>query len=96
MSIRQLSNKEELARRRKKFKQIRQGLLFDCRGAEYFLAVDKVGEKEWNVIALTDENREAIISSWSPGSNRAYPPQLTKLHFDQMSGLNLHEWRELP
>ena len=79
--LRVLSKEEELQNRRDAFARLKQGSLFDLGQERYFIAVGKIGEKVWEVIELTEGNRQRIILG--------QPCEHTRLHFDKMTCLNL-------
>lgn len=79
--LRTLSKEEELQYRRQGFAKLNLGSLFDLGQKRFFIAVRKIDKKIWEVIELTKTNKERIISG--------QPSEHTRLHFDEMSCLNL-------
>jgi len=60
-----LSEEEELRIRKNNFAKLTQGLLFDLGGRRYFIAVKKIDEKTWEVVELTESNKEKILCCFS-------------------------------
>jgi len=87
--IKTISNEEELNRRKKKFKKIKQGTLFnfsklDSNGKTfqaYFIAACKPIQGSCRVIELTPYNMEMIIER--------LPCQESCISFNQMKCLNI-------
>lgn len=79
--LRVLSKEEELEGRKRNFARIRQDSLFDLGGERFFIAVKRIDEQVWEVIELSEANREKII--------RNQPCEATTLHFDEMRCLNI-------
>ena len=75
-----LTREEELINRRKNFTQLATGFLFDLGQQRWFIAIKKIDD-EWEVIELTEDNRQKIIMS--------QVCEITRLHFDNMHCLNL-------
>ena len=79
--LRVLSKEEELQNRQEGFAKLKAGSLFDLGQLRFFIAVKKIDEKVWEVVELTETNKEKIISG--------QPCEHSNLHFDDMSCLNL-------
>jgi hypothetical protein len=79
--LRALSPEEELKSRRQSFAKLKRGTLFDLAQERFFIAAKKIDKKAWEVIELTDANKQRIISGEACDHSR--------LHFDEMSCLNL-------
>ena len=81
--LRVLSKEEELQLRREGFTRLKSGSLFNLGQERFFIAVKKVDEKVWEVVELTRENKERIITG--------QPCKHSNLHFDEMNCLNIKE-----
>ncbi len=79
--LRVLSKEEELQLRREGFTRLKPGSLFNLGQERFFIAVKKVDEKVWEVLELTQENKERIITGQSC--------EHSKLNFDEMNCLNI-------
>lgn len=79
--LRVLSKEEELQLRREGFTRLKPGSLFNLGQERFFIAVKKVDEKVWEVLELTQENKERIITLQSC--------EHSNLHFDEMNCLNI-------
>jgi len=79
--LRVLSKEEELELRRDGFTKLVPGSLFNLARERFFIAVRKVNEKVWEVIELTPENKEKIITG--------QPCKHLNLRFDEMKCLNI-------
>jgi len=80
--LRVLSEEEELELRRDGFTKLVPGSLFNLARERFFIAVRKVDEKVWEVIELTPENKEKIITGQLC--------ERSSLHFDEMNCLNIN------
>lgn len=80
--LRVLSPEEELQGRREAFAKLKPGSLFDLAQERFFIAVKKMDDQVWEVIELTEANKQKIASG--------QPCEHSKLHFDDMACLNLH------
>jgi hypothetical protein len=78
--LRALTKAEELASRRDSFARLRAGTLFDLGGDRFFIAVRKRG-RTVEVVELDQANIDRLV--------RGEPCVRTRLHFDDMSCLNL-------
>lgn len=81
--LRVLSKEEELHSRQKGFVKLKPGSLFDLGQERFFIAVKKISETVWEVVELTETNKRRIILG--------HPCEHARLHFDEMSCLNLHD-----
>jgi hypothetical protein len=79
--LRALSKEEELQLRREGSKRLKPGSLFNLGQERFFIALKKVDEKVWEVVELTQENRERIITG--------QPCEHSNLHFDEINYLNI-------
>jgi len=79
--LRVLSEEEELELRREGFARLTSGSLFNLAQERFFIAIKKVDEKVWEVVELTQENRERIIAG--------QPCKHSTLQFDEMNCLNI-------
>ena len=79
--LRVLSKEEELQLRREGFTRLKPGSLFNLGQERFFIAVKKVDEKVWEVLELTQENKERIITGQSY--------EHSNLYFDEMNCLNI-------
>lgn len=79
--VRLLSPEEALAQRKEGFGKIHEGTLFDLGRKRAFLAVKKVDAKSWEVVELSEDNRNRIIEG------KKVKPSV--LSFDQMDALNV-------
>ena len=79
--LRALSPEEELENRRERFAKLEQGTLFNLAQKRFFIAAKKIDKKAWEVIELTDANKKRIVSG--------EPCEHSRLHFDEMTCLNL-------
>jgi hypothetical protein len=79
--LRVLSEEEELEMRQEGFTRLTPGSLFNLAQERFFIAVRKVDEKVWEVVELTPENKERIITG--------QPCEHSSLHFDEMKFLNI-------
>ena len=60
--LRVLSKEEELQLRREGFTRLKSGSLFNLAQERFIIAVKKVDEKVWEIVELTRENKERIIT----------------------------------
>jgi len=60
--LRALSKEEELQLRQEGFARLKPGLLFNLGQERFFIAVKNVDRKVWEVVELTQENKERIIT----------------------------------
>lgn len=81
--LRAISKEEELQLRREGFTRLKPGTLFNLGQERFFIVVKKVDRKAWEVVELTQENKERIISG--------QPCETSNLHFDEMNCLNVKE-----
>jgi len=79
--LRVLSEEEELELRREMFIRLTSGSLFNLGQERFFIAIKKVDEKVWEVVELSRENRQRIITG--------QPCEHSSLHFDEMNCLNI-------
>ncbi len=79
--LRVLSREEELQSRLEAFVKLKPGSLFDLAQERFFIAVEKIDEKVWEVIELTVTNKKRIMSGGAC--------EHSHLHFDDMDCLNL-------
>ena len=79
--LRALSKEEELQLRREEFARLKPGLLFNLGQERFFIAVKNVDRKVWEVVELTQENKERIVTG--------QPCEHSNLHFDEMNCLNI-------
>jgi hypothetical protein len=79
--LRALTPEEELKSRRQSFAKLKRGTLFDLAQERFFVAAKKIDKKAWEVIELTEANKQRIISG--------QPCEHSRLRFDEMSCLNL-------
>lgn len=79
--LRALSKEEELQLRREGFKRLKPGSLFNLGQERFFIPLKKVDEKVWEVVELTQENKERIITG--------QPCEHSNLHFDEINYLNI-------
>lgn len=81
--LRALSKEEELQLRQEGFARLKPGLLFNLGQERFFIAVKNVDRKVWEVVELTQENKERIVTG--------QPCEHSNLHFDEMNCLNIKE-----
>ena len=79
--LRALSKEEELQLRQEGFARLKPGLLFNLGQERFFIAVKKVDRKVWEVVELTWQNKERIITGQQC--------EHSNLHFDEMNCLNV-------
>ncbi len=79
--LRALSKEEELQLRQEEFTRLEPGVLFNLAQEKFFIAVKKVDQEIWEVVELTRENKDRIITG--------QPCQHSSLHFDEMNCLNI-------
>ena len=79
--LRALSKEEELQLRQEEFARLKRGLLFNLGQERFFIAVKNVDRKVWEVVELTQENKERIVTG--------QPCEHSNLHFDEMNCLNI-------
>ena len=79
--LRALSKEEELQLRREEFARLKPGLLFNLGQERFFIAVKNVDRKVWEVVELTQENKERIVTGQQC--------EHSNLHFDEMNCLNI-------
>ncbi len=79
--LRALSKEEELQLRQEEFARLKPGLLFNLGQERFFIAVKNVDRKVWEVVELTQENKERIVTG--------QPCEHSNLHFDEMNCLNI-------
>jgi len=76
-----LSKEEEWQLRQEAFAKLKPGSLFDLGQQRFFIAVQQINDQVWEVVELTETNKEQIIAG--------APCVHAQLHFDDMSCLNL-------